>query len=362
MNAIASTDASTVARRRVRVAEAMLLLATAVWGASFALAKEGGAAINAAAGDARALGPILMLAIRFTIAAMIVAVAMAASRLRRTGIPACLPAAALAVPSDEGVGCAGSDQTGRNACPTRWQTILRGGAIGALLAVGTVLQHLALDRTSEAAAAFLTSLAVIFVPLILWALLRRRPRPAAWVGVAIAVPGVWLMSGGGTLRIGAGEWLGVACAFAFAWHLLAVDRWAASLGAMRACVAQFTMVAIVCWPIALVLLARLDGFDGFDASVLASRAFLTNVALLVAGPTLVSFGLMAAFQPRVSPVRAVLIYLFEPLFAAAFAWLWNGRGVTRGELAGGALILAANAIVELWPRRQDVSWRQDVSS
>lgn len=303
----------------------MLLITTIVWGASFALAKESGAAINAAAGGTHAVGPIAVLAMRFTLGAIVVAAFSIATR------PSLWHA------------------------PVGWtrERLRQGETIGGLLAVSTIVQHLALDRTTEATAAFLTSLTVVFVPLILWIAFGTRPGVAAWVGVALAVPGVWLMSGAdGVASFGTGEMLGVACAVGFAWHLLAVGRYAGPLGTLRACLAQFATVAIVCWPLTILLWAMADPFD---AGVLLRPVVWGNVLLLVAGPTLVSFGLMAAFQPHVPPVRAALIYLLEPLFAAAFAWLWTGRPMTRGEWIGGAIILVANAIVEFAPKKSVVS-------
>lgn len=339
-------------RRRARVAEAMLLLTTAVWGASFALAKESAEAINRAAGDGRALGPILVLALRFTLGAICVAIAWSFVRSRH---------ARREWRRAETHPNVGPERTrpgpGRTAPRPTLHVLRDSAALGGLLAISTILQHLALDRTSEAAAAFLTSLTVVFVPMILWVALGRRPGGAAWAGVALAMPGVWLMSGAaGGVTVGVGEALGVACAVSYAWHLLAVNRFAPRLGALGACLAQFATVGLVCWPLATALALRADHFD---AAVLARPVVWGNVLLLVAGPTLVSFGLMAAYQPRVTPVRAVLIYLTEPIFAAAFAWLWTGRMVTRGELAGGALILLANVVVELlpvvWPRRVEAA-------
>jgi drug/metabolite transporter (DMT)-like permease len=337
-----------------RVAEAVLLFVTIVWGTSFALAKESGAAVNAAAdAPGSPLGPVMILAIRFTFGAVIVAIAMTVlARRPRTAAEASdlhlgqSPTCKYEAPAsdDQLVATPASDARSR---------LLQSITLGALLVVGTILQHLALDRTSEAAAAFLTSLTVIFVPLILWLATRRAPTPAAWVGVAVAVPGVWLMGGGtSSIGLGVGEALGVGCAIVFAGHLLAVGRYGATLGALRACLAQFAGVAIVCVPLTFALIAHAERFD---ENVLSTRAVWGNVLLLIAGPTLVSFLLMAAYQPRVTPVRAALIYLLEPVFAAMFAWFWSGRSMTAGEFAGGALILVANVIVEAWPNRRQKS-------
>jgi drug/metabolite transporter (DMT)-like permease len=50
----------------------------------------------------------------------------------------------------------------------------------------------------------------------------------------------------------------------------------------------------------------------------------------------------------VSPSRAALILLLEPVFAALLAWA-TGDGLTASGVAGGALILAAVVVAEVLP-------------
>jgi drug/metabolite transporter (DMT)-like permease len=55
----------------------------------------------------------------------------------------------------------------------------------------------------------------------------------------------------------------------------------------------------------------------------------------------------------VEPSRAAIIYLSEPIFAAAFAWVSEGAAMSAMALCGAGLILVANMIAELrWPRRR----------
>jgi drug/metabolite transporter (DMT)-like permease len=77
-----------------------------------------------------------------------------------------------------------------------------------------------------------------------------------------------------------------------------------------------------------------------------SPGLLTNLILLVVFSTLLAFGLMIFFQPKVDPTRAALIYLTEPVFAAVFAWVLTGRGLGPTGIAGAGLIIAANSLVE----------------
>ncbi len=303
-------------RSTVRHAELMILLATAIFGVSFAIAKDLGTSINRAGGlEQSALGPMLVLALRFTIASVVWFLFIKPSRQ-------------------------GWTRTGMQ----------RGLVVGILLTLGMVIQNVGLDYTSEAVSAFLTSLTVVFVPLAIWLIFREKPNASIYLGIAIAIPGVWLMSGldnADGFALGVGEIMGIACAIVFSFHLIAINTFTPRETPWRIAIAQFAIAAVLCWLVVIVLYLRLPRFD---FGVLASGAWWRGMAILAFGPTLLGFGLATVYQPKISPVRAVLIYLLEPVFASVFAWAYSGSAMTRGMIAGGALILIANAVVELLPQ------------
>ena len=135
-----------------------LIAVTAVWGVTFVQVK-----------DAVELYPLFgFLALRFAIAAVVLA-APAAGRLRTLGRPG-------------------------------W---VAGSALGLLLAAGYALQTAGLERTTVSSAGFITGLYVVFTPLLALLLYRTRVGGAVWVGVALAVVGLTMLSG-----IGAGDPLG----------------------------------------------------------------------------------------------------------------------------------------------------------
>lgn len=302
-------------RPGVNHAEAMILLATAIFGISFAVAKDIGSSVNHAAGmEKGALGPMLVLAMRFTVAAVIWLILVRPARLGWTR-----------------------------------DGIRRGLIVGVLLTAGMVIQNVGLDYTSEAVSAFLTALTVIFVPLAIWLIFRERPAASIYLGIALAVPGVWLMSGvdkQGGFSLGVGEIMGIACAVVFSFHLISINAYTPLENAWRIGAAQFVVAAVCCWAAVIVLFLQVQHFD---YGVFSTVAWWRGVAILAFGPTLIAFGLVTFYQPQISPVRAVLIYLLEPVFASVFAWIWNGSAMTGGMIIGGALILAANALVELLP-------------
>ena len=229
--------------------------------------------------------------------------------------------------------------------------VLRSFILGLVLAAGMIVQHLGLDRTSEAVSAFLTSLTILFVPLMMTLVLRRPPRPILWVGVILATAGVWLMTGATPRGFGIGELLGLACAFTYSIDIIIVNYLITPASASRLTAGQFLVVGLV----NLLVCLFLPGGSGALADagkLLSMREVGVNIALLTIFPTLGAFGLQFRFQPRMDPSRAALIYLMEPIFASLFALILNHRGLPAIAAAGAAMIVLANLLVELVSARR----------
>ena len=177
----------------------------------------------------------------------------------------------------------------------------------------------------------------MFVPLIGFVALRRRPHPLTLVGLVLAVVGLVLLTGGADASFGKGEVLTLGCAVAFAAHIVIVGETAERHDAIRLTCVQVTTVGAAC----LVLSLFMGGL-AMPASALAA-AFFTGVFA-----TALAFWAMVWAQRVVSPSRAALILLLEPVFAALLSAL-AGDPLTAGALAGGALILTAVVVAEVVP-------------
>ena len=320
-----SANALAHERRRERSATLALLLATVFWGCGFTWAKVAGETVNQMtdAGPGGILGPTWVLAIRFTAAGVLWLAVFPESR-RNWSLSA----------------------------------LLRSLILGTLLCTGMVIQHIGLDRTTEAVSAFLTSLTILFVPLILTLApgrLRRPPAPGVWLGVLMATFGVWLLTGATTARLGPGEILGLLCAVSYSVDIIAVNALvregrAAPGDASRLTAGQFLTVGLLTTALCLFLPHGRRAFATPQVAQLLSVPQVgINVALLALFPSICAFGLQFRFQPRIDPTRAALIYLVEPIFASLYALLATGRTLAPLALGGAALILAANFMVELWP-------------
>ena len=313
--------AASPAPARARPATIALLIATLFWGCGFTWAKAGGEMVNALAGlsNGAPLGPVWLLSVRFLIAGLIWLIIIPSSRRGWT-----------------------------------WKSVARAGAAGSFLTAGLVTQHLGLDRGSEAVIAFLTSLTILFVPLLMTIILRRPPPAVLWIGVLLAIVGVWMMTGASSPHgFGIGETLGVVCAVLFSMHLISVNAILGNDAPARMAAGQFLAVGLI----TLLICAFLDRGPQSLApprafALMTSAGVGLNLALMICFVTIGAFGLQTFFQPAIDPTRAALLYLVEPIFAALYPWITKGHGLTAIATAGAALILVANVLVELIQSRR----------
>lgn len=217
---------------------------------------------------------------------------------------------------------------------------LRDGALaGIALTIGYVLQTVGLQYTGSARSAFITYLLVVFVPVLSFAVFRRRPHPATLVGIVIAVVGLVLLTGpgGGAGGFGRGEILTLGCAVAFAMHVVILGVTAHKHDPIRLAAVQVAVVGGLC----ALPGAWLGGY-GFPAPAIAAALATAVVA------TALAFVLQVTGQRTVPPARAALLLLLEPVFAAVAASI-RGDALAASQLGGAALILGAVAISEVVP-------------
>jgi drug/metabolite transporter (DMT)-like permease len=292
-----------------------LLVATLAWGGSFTWAKAAGDGVNQAANlpSGALLGPVLLLGWRFTAAGLLWLIIFPGARQGWT-----------------------------------WRSFRRAIFLGALLWAGQTVQMLGLDRTSEAVNAFLTSLTVVFVPLLMVLIVRRPPPAALWLPVGLAAVGIWLMTGGAPTGFGAGEALGLACAICFSAHMIALGEIGRDESPWRMAAGQLLTVGLASAATSLIVSPDI-GVLTLQAQwdIVTTAGIWHHLVLLVTIATMTAFGLMFYFQPKVDATRAALIYLAEPIFASLYAYLMVGRTLSAMAILGAGLILSANVLVEL---------------
>jgi drug/metabolite transporter (DMT)-like permease len=220
---------------------------------------------------------------------------------------------------------------------------LGGGAIaGLFLWLGYILQTVGLKYTTAGNSGFLTGLSIVLVPLIGSAILRKRPSGREVAGIAIATGGMVVMtlpSLSAQFTMNRGDLLTLACAAAFACHLLTVGYYS-----LRQKTEALALGQIAC-------AATLSGLSlGLEPlRMTRSRAVWVAIVLTAIFATAAAFALQTWAQRYTTPTRTALILALEPVVALITAVSLGGETLTLYAVAGGALILAGILTVELKP-------------
>lgn len=268
----------------------LLLLVTLIWGTTFAVIKESLELVPAS----------LFLALRFSAAAL----------------------ALVWVRPTPGL--------------WRWGLIL-----GVVMFLSYGSQTVGLLYTSASKAAFITALSVVLVPM-LTGLLKRSWLPArVWIAAGLALAGLGLMTLTDVSGINVGDVIIVGTAFAYACHILLIDRAIREQPPLQLAAAQLWPVAALCWLWALPEVQRIPELPG---SVWLSIIYLAVVA------TALVLVLQNVAQRVVPPHTAALVFVLEPVFAAFFGWLLLGEQLGALGWLGGGLVLAGMLVGELRPR------------
>lgn len=218
------------------------------------------------------------------------------------------------------------------------QLLKESAVLAALLAALYLSQTVGLAHTSAANSGFITGLFVVFVPLFCLIFFASPPTKAQWAATAVALGGLWLLTGGAG-AFNKGDALTLVSAMTYAGHLLATDRYVrGDADTVLLSFHQFWMTG------AAALLWAAAG--GRPLAVSGGNA-AGIIAFLAVAPTISAFFIQMAAQRLTSPVRVALIFSLEPVFAAAFAWTLGGERMTAANALGGGLIVAAMIIGEL---------------
>lgn len=211
----------------------------------------------------------------------------------------------------------------------------RGGLLGLLLLATFVFQTVGLRFTTPSRSGFLTGLCVLLVPFVSRFLLGRRVRAAAWVGVALAIVGLFVLTrpfaGDVPRAVRLGDTLTVGCAVACAFQIALMSEWSPHHPLV-----PFTLAQIAVTFGGALLLIPLEGIR-FDAA--RTGTFAGVVAFTGVWMTAVAFFVQNWGQRHTTAVRAALIYTLEPVVAALFSHFYGGEPLSAADWAGGAIIV-----------------------
>ncbi|HSQ34098.1 MAG TPA: DMT family transporter [Peptostreptococcaceae bacterium] len=209
------------------------------------------------------------------------------------------------------------------------KTIIYGVLVGAALYIAATLQQVGLIYTTAGNASFITSLYMVFVPLI-GIFLKHKIGKNSWIGVGFAVIGLYLLSINENLSISYGDFLEVIGAVFWAIHILTIDNFSKKIDPLKLSCIQFATCSILSLATALI-------FETITMSGL-SKALIPILygGFLSVG---VAYTLQVVAQKDAKPSHAAIILSMESVFGAIGGALLLGEIMSSRGYVGCVLIL-----------------------
>ncbi|MGJ7503650.1 DMT family transporter [Variovorax sp. ZT5P49] len=283
-------------RMGIGPAEIMLLLVAAVWGGSYAVAKQA----------TQQLPVLEFIALRFGLTFVVL-------------LPALRP-----------------------LFDAQWrQGLAVGGLLGANLLAIFVCETFGVSLTTASNAAFLISLCVALTPVVEWWLLGRRPERRMFWAAGLSALGAAMLSATSPadLSVGWGDGLMVIAAFLRAVMVCLTRRLAGhhALPALTLTAVQSGVMALGAAAISLVA----SPAGGAWHMPPATASFWWGMAYLVLLCTVFAFFAQNHAASRSSPSRVSQLMGSEPVFGALIAAYGFGERIGPWGWAGGLLIVCA---------------------
>lgn len=212
--------------------------------------------------------------------------------------------------------------------------------LGLLMFIVYAAQTEGLRITTASNSALITGLYMVLVPLLLLVYPGRRPDPLALLGIAIALPGLFLLTRFSPSGMNAGDLITLICTLACAWHVILTGECATRHSLIPLVVLQFLFVTILSAGAALA--------KGEFTADIPRLGWLTIIVTAVFG-TAIAFTIQTAAQRIVDPARAGIALAMEAVFGTFFGFLLGGEAMTVASFAGACLMVGGMFVTEMRP-------------
>ncbi len=269
-------------------AQILLILVTVIWGSTFIMVKD---ALNDA-------GPFIFATMRFAIAGLLTIILL-----------------------------------NKNIFNLSKLEIYGGFFAGFFLFGGYAFQNFGLIYTSASKSAFITSVSVLLVPIILYIFKVQKIKFKTWIAVFVATLGLFILINPTGENMNLGDILTLGCAICFAIHIIFQDFYLKkNVRVLHFFLIQTLTVAILSYFNSLI----------FEPVFVSWSTRLINAILItgIAG-TFIAIIVMIWAQKILNPSQTAIIFTLEPVFAALFAILYAGEilGIS-GYIGGGIIVFA----------------------
>jgi drug/metabolite transporter (DMT)-like permease len=284
--------------------DALLLLASAIWGFGFVAQRVG----------MDYVGPFLFNGVRFALGGLVLLPLILKNGIRE-------------------------NTSADNLPRTDNKTMIFGGSLlGVTIFIAASLQQVGLVYTTAGNAGFITGLYVVIVPILglFWG---QHPNAGTWIGALLAAIGLYFLSVTHEFTISFGDLLELIGAFVWAAQILIVGWLSPKTDSLKLAVIEFSACSLLS-----LITAFITEDIVFQGLVQAAIPILYGGVLSVG----VAFTLQVVAQRNAHPAHAAILFSLESVFAAFGGWLFLNETISTRGLLGCALMLSGMLLSQLY--------------
>ena len=208
--------------------------------------------------------------------------------------------------------------------------VLTGGAIAA--------QQIGISLEGAGRSGFITSLYIIFVPLI-GLIFGKKVSPLILIAIVFSLTGLFLINNdGSSFKFSEGTWWLLGCAILYALQILVISYYTNKCDSIKLTIAQFLVAGII--EIPFMFIFETPNIQNVMKAVIP----ILYCGILSSG---IGFTIQVYTQKQIEPTIASMIMALESVFAIIFASIILEEKYTPLEIIGCVAIFASVIITQL---------------
>lgn len=223
--------------------------------------------------------------------------------------------------------------------------LIEGGIVcGIFLFFANCFQQTGIQYTTVGKAGFITTFYIIIVPLI-GLFFKKYCGILTWIGVVIALAGLYFLCITQKLTIQRGDALILCCSVLYAGQILAIDHYNPFVDGVKMSCIQFLTGGVL----GAVFMLLFE--NPSIAMILSATGPILYTGIMSTG---VGYTLQIVGQKGLNPTVAALILSLESVFSALSGYVFLHQVLTTRELIGCALMFIAIVLAQLPDIRRKV--------
>jgi len=218
-----------------------------------------------------------------------------------------------------------------------WRTFKIGSFLGLWLFFGFAFQIYGLQFTTASRSGFITGLSVIIVPILSIFILKDKPTLSSWLGVLLALTGMYFLTGFTEAGFNIGDLLTFFCAVSIALQIVFLSKYIIKEDPLVITWLQITTVMVLGTIISFFESASGTLTINNYAVIIYTGIFATALAIFV----------QSRAQQFTTSTHAGLIFSLEPVFGAIFSFLILNERLSTMGMIGAVLIFSGIILSEI---------------